>query len=189
MSVPICERNASTHARSDDAVHPNHPGSASCERTSFDDESASLKCCGDEVTFDFARSGRETLLPSPIRLIRLIAAWSQICSGRVCGSSLLRLSIKRGSAAKAAEAIVNKHRGGVDGSKSLHSPIQDEASSHQIARHPAPNAIARHESIRRRVSLSRRNRRPMIAANTTLVSRSADTSPMASYCIAQMTMP
>jgi hypothetical protein len=61
--------------------------------------------------------------------------------------------------------------------------------TNQCAKHAAPIAIERQDKIRRVVSLSFRNKRPMMAAYTTLVSRSAETTPIASYYIAQMMIP
>jgi hypothetical protein len=46
--------------------------------------------------------------------------------------------------------------------------------------------MMQHAAIREAVSRSPRNAAPSKAANTTLVSRSADTAPIGLVCIAQM---
>ena len=49
--------------------------------------------------------------------------------------------------------------------------------------------MMQHAAIRQLVKRSSRNTAPSRAANTTLVSRNADTAPIALSCIAQMMAP
>lgn len=89
--------------------------------------------------------------------------------------------------------VVGGPRGLDSGQESRNPPLHAWRpylrSADQKAKHAAPAAIAVQDAIRRLVSSSWRKIRPMMAAKTTLVSRRAETAPMASYCMAQMTMP
>src|ERR1700742_754933 len=67
--------------------------------------------------------------------------------------------------------------------------MTDDPTPHQSPRQSAPAATITHASQRFPLTVSRRNTRPISAANTTLVSRNADTGPIAPDCIAQITMP
>src|SRR5471032_3596811 len=67
--------------------------------------------------------------------------------------------------------------------------VQIEISPGQSPRHTAPAATTTHASQRFPLTASRRNTRPISTANTTLVSRNADTAPIAPDCNAQITMP
>ena len=58
-----------------------------------------------------------------------------------------------------------------------------------LAVNAAPSATITHASHCVPLTTSRRKTRPISTANTTLVSRSADTVPIAPDCIAQITMP
>src|SRR5471032_805602 len=59
----------------------------------------------------------------------------------------------------------------------------------QSPRQTAPPATITHASQRFPLTASRRNIRPISAANTTLVSRKADTAAIAPDCNAHITMP
>src|SRR4029079_11443793 len=57
------------------------------------------------------------------------------------------------------------------------------------SRHSAPTAITMADSIRRSVNRSLKNIRASKTANSTLVSRKAETEPMGALAMANMTMP
>jgi len=57
------------------------------------------------------------------------------------------------------------------------------------SRHRAPAAMTTADTIRRTVNLSEKKKRAKKTANSTLVSRKADTDPMGARAMAQITMP